>query len=422
MSRSASSSCKGYIYQPARGLNLAFCKYAKDVNNLDESSLETLDNIFIQLEKEEDVDFYTVINGDETKDLYQLKYLNTDDKESLTKTSGLVKVLISHFDETNIGNIFYEVVSTNKIEFSKRIIYYQKMLADKKNMKLIGKYFVLLFCDKKFTNMIDHSNKNYSDIVKYIKCNKKHYDNMISEFNNKIHETNIETNEIRLKSFVNYCHADENTNNLIVYLNKIHLDINKNTFDKIHKETVKKIKILLPCFDPIYQIMSQTYSEFASESLYGMFEMILKKNLFRTNEKLSIKQIIWEVKCRMENIKNENDIANIFIYTVKYFVRESKFHVLRKKHIDEELSNCLLINKITITQLIKMLNEQHIGDLLRDIVHCITTKIDYKIVHDNGLVSFLHRIDTLELTGNYYKTLENIDRAILEFITPDDNL
>uniref|UniRef100_A0A6C0H9D0 Uncharacterized protein n=1 Tax=viral metagenome TaxID=1070528 RepID=A0A6C0H9D0_9ZZZZ len=101
-SRSASSSYKGYTYQRARLLNLLFCEYYS-------SNEDELNSIFFKEEELEDIDIIksNINDGNNEIYLYQEKYLNNDENESLNKDSGLTKVLISHYNNPKITKLNY---------------------------------------------------------------------------------------------------------------------------------------------------------------------------------------------------------------------------------------------------------------------------------------------------------------------------
>ena len=99
MSRSASSSYKGYTYQRARLLHLIFCEYYSSNN-------EQLNSISFCEENLEDIDIsITDINGNTEIHLYQEKYLSGDENESFIENSGLTKVIISHYDKKEEGSL-----------------------------------------------------------------------------------------------------------------------------------------------------------------------------------------------------------------------------------------------------------------------------------------------------------------------------
>lgn len=130
MSRSAAYSYKGYTFQRARLLNLIFCDYLKNYNEEDH------DKIYFQEENKEDIDFYYIdqLNNIKTINYYQEKYLNTGVNESLTESSGLTKVIISHYDNKDVSDIFYEVFTTSENKGKTCVLKnYEKLLKDNDN-------------------------------------------------------------------------------------------------------------------------------------------------------------------------------------------------------------------------------------------------------------------------------------------------
>jgi len=416
MSRSASSSYKGYTYQRARLLHLIFCKYYI-LND------EQLNSTSFCEENLEDIDIsITDIKGNIEIHLYQEKYLSGNENESLNKDSGLTNVLISHYNKQEITKINYEVVSLYcNIGETLKLKNFLKLINDDINNHLIGKFIVLNFC-----NGDKFKNKKYNDIINILLNETKNtntdFDKLIDDkinFEDKQENANMH----KLNNFCHYCNDETNIKDLIIYLKKLNIEINNNnTFDKIHNETLVKIKTILPEFDEMCSRMSDKYNNFYSETLYGLFEMIIVKNLFQTNEKMTIKQLIDIIKDKITNSITNDDRLTIVIYTIKYFIRENKYDEIKNKLFDD---NCLikfmLNNKITITKFINNFHKENIDDninirdIIRTIIHSICELKNYKFLDDEKLLGFLYRTHKyINFKGTKYISLKEIDELILK--------
>jgi len=166
--------------------------------------------------------------------------------------------------------------------------------------------------------------------------------------------------------------------------------------------------------------MSNEYNNFYSETLYGLFEMIIIKNLFQTNDKMTIKQLIDIIKDKITNSTTDNDKLTIVIYTIKYFTRENKYDEIKNKLFENNcLINFMLNNKITITNFIcnfdkeKIVNNANIGDIIRTIIYNICVLKNYKFLDDFKLLGFLYRTHkNIKFTGLKYNSLKGIDKLI----------
>lgn len=419
MSRNACGSYKGYRYQRIRLLHLIFEKYINTTDITSETELNKLNDITFQEEGDasEDINFY---HKDEVY-FYQEKYLNTNKNESLTKDSGFLKVLKSHYNKNNITKIYYEVVSNNKnINFTNRIDLFKKILNDNDNSRFIGVYIILLLTDKTFSNKIDHYNdtdNNYKYIIEYILLN------IDIEYLNETIITYEEDDNI-LYSFLKYCLNEYNTSNLIIYLNKINISINNNTYEKIHNETLKFIQNKFELFNDIYNdfIMSENYKEYHTTCIYGFFEMICDDNLFGKNAKYSVKKLISLISDKVRNYSNDKDKINILLYTIKYFVYNN-INEINKNDIIKPLSNIIINEKFTITIIIQKLKTKEINidknelrNFIRQIINNISIIINFNIVDDKQLLGFLKRTyDKLKLNGNNYKSLKNFNDCIIKY-------
>jgi hypothetical protein len=430
MSRSASSSYKGYTYQRARLLHLIFCEYYSSNN-------EQLNSISFCEENLEDIDIsITDINGNTEIHLYQEKYLSSDENESLNKDSGLVKVLISHYNNTEITKINYEVVSTSgNIDETLKLKNFKKLIYDNYNNHLIGKFIVLNFCDgNKFKNT------NYDDMIELLLCemmdnDNTYFDNLIDnkiKFTYSQNQTTQKTltkeeqeniNMNKLNNFCHYCNDENNITDLIIYLKKLNIKINNdNTFDKIHNKTLAKIKTILPEFNEMCCRMSNQYNNFYSETLYGLFEMLIVKNLFQTNDKMTIRQLIDNIKDKIANSITNDDRLTIVIYTIKHFIRENKSPIIKNTlYQNDNLALFMINNKMTITKFIREFDKENIDvnninirDIIRKITRSVCELKNYNFLDDDKLLGFLYRTHKyIKFTGLTYPSLKGIDDLIL---------
>lgn len=415
MSRSAAPGYKGYTYQRARLLHLIFCEYYSPND-------EQVNSISFCEENLEDIDIYITNNGNTEIHLYQEKYLNVNDNESFNKDSGLTKVIISHYNNKEITNINYEVVTlSGNISCCNKLNNFIKLINDDTNNHLIGKFIILNFCNSKLfstqtyeTNITDiiHNDLLTADITKMI--------------NNQINFTQEDktgnTNRYKLNQFCHYCNDENNISELIIYLQKIKVKISKNmTFDDIHTETITKLKNILPEFNNECIKMSNEYNDFYCETLYGLFEMIIVKNLFQTNDKMTIKQLIDIVKDKIKNSTTCDDKLTLVIYTINYFIRGEKYNeIINRLFKNDSLIRFMLKHQITITKFIRNLDKEHIdnnpniGDIIRKIIYDICLLKKYGFLDDAKLLGFLHRTHkNIKFTGMKYASLEAIDKLML---------
>jgi hypothetical protein len=408
MSRSAQSSYKGYTYQRARLLNLIFCKYYTP-------NQHQLNYVSFYEEHLEDIDIsITDMNGNKEIHLYQEKCLSSDNEESLNKDSGLTKVIISHFNNEDITKINYEVLSiSGGIKCTNKLNNFIALIKDNTNNHLIGKFIVLNYCYPKL-----FSNKTYNNTIQYIK--QYNYEDITNLINETLKYEKENTNEYNLNQFCHYCNNSENINNLLIYVKKINVQIIDKTFNDIHNETINKIKNILPEFNEMYNRMSNQYNSFYSEALYGLFEMTIVNNLFQTNDKMTIKQLIDIIKDKITNSTTDTDKLMIITYTIQYFIRENKYDNIKNKLFD---NNCLihfmLKNKITITNFIRIFDKEkivinnNIHDLIRTIIYKMCTLTNYDLVRDEQLLGFLYRSHKkIKFNGFQYKSLENFEISI----------
>jgi hypothetical protein len=395
MSRSASSSYKGYTYQRARLLHLIFCEYYSSNN-------EQLNSISFCEENLEDIDIsITDINGNTEIHLYQEKYLSGDENESFIENSGLTKVIISHYNKKEITKINYEVVSlSGNISCSKKLNNFLELINDDTNNHLIGKFIVLNFCNSNLFSTQESYEKFITDIKNNILC----ISNITEMINERIKITERDKNEIsnryKLNLFCHYCNDENNITDLVIYLQKINFNIIKNkTFNQIHSETQSKLKNILPEFNEMCCRMSNQYNNFYSETLYGLFEMLIVKNLFQTNDKMTIRQLIDNIKDKIANSITNDDRLTIVIYTIKHFIRENKSPIIKNTlYQNDNLALFMINNKMTITKFIREFDKENIDvnninirDIIRTITHSVCELKNYNFLDDDKLLGFLYR-------------------------------
>jgi hypothetical protein len=165
--------------------------------------------------------------------------------------------------------------------------------------------------------------------------------------------------------------------------------------------------------------MSEHYKEFYSETLYGLFEMIIVKNLFLTNNKMTIKQLLDIIKDKIKNSSTNDDKLTIVIYTINHFINENKYNDIKSLLFnDNSFVDYILTDKITITKIIcnfdkEKIYNHNIQDIVRQIIYKIVILKNYNFVNDIKLLSFLYRsYTTLKLNRKIYKSLQEIDECI----------
>ena len=416
LTRSATASYKGYTFQRARALNLILTKYCK--NGIDH---ESLNRIYFQEENHEDIDFFEKRDGNGTVlTLYQEKYRENNTNESLTIDSGLSKVIVSHFDKnaSELREINYEVFSVSgKINKSKSILYFEKLLHDNTYNTLIGRFFIINYLAEK---KLDYS-KSYHDNIKVI----EEYD--VDKLIKKPFQGSIQITE-----FCKYCYDDRNINSLIEYLKKLKICISNNDFSKIHNETISKLKELLPEFNSMYNKMSTEYTESFSYILYGLFESNLINNLFDKNEEKSIRQLIDEIKKTINATidLNSSDIVTLLSHTISHFHNRENGEDLKDLEnnliSNEIITDYILKNKITCKKfLLNMINTGrsnpadnrwncYIGIIMRKLLYQICRKLNYNSMEDKKLTGFISRSHNKKqnYVGKNQSSLNELDKYI----------
>jgi hypothetical protein len=320
MSRSADSSYKGYTFQRARLLNLIVCTYFDD------------DTAKFYEEQLEDIDIHTTITGGEKVILYQEKYLNTSSNESLTKSSGLTKVIVSHFENNDITQINYDVMSTTgNINISHTLKSLLRMIKHKN--PLIGKFICMNYLTdtksfpRTYEKIIEYVEKYESrKITEAIEKLDKSLSNELEK--NKNGEKAIEESEkiltnketlIRIVKFCEFCNDPNNNELLLNYLGKLNVIITKGTFNDVHNKTLDIIKTKLPELNDVFNYMKHEYNDMYSNVVYGMFEMMSIKNLFDCKKSpLTMKTLKERIVETLNSVYSEENISDLVVYTLRH--------------------------------------------------------------------------------------------------------
>jgi len=394
-SRSAEASYKGYTYQRARLLNLIFTKYytGDDINT----------DIYISEETEEDISFS---EEEKNMEVYQLKYLSSNKAESISKSSGLIKVLLGNYKtHDNIDKIYYEVVTTSSKGKTKQLEYFLELIDDDQNNYLMTKFFKINFNDK---DNFFSKNTTYNDLIEKLKN-----DENISENENENYD--------KINKFIlHYDNQTDPNKNVIQYLKKLDFKIKITNFEKIHEETIEAIKSKINSFKNKFESMSKEYIHFHSEAIYGFMNILVNNNLFDKNERIKLVNIIKKIKDKINTFETVEDRHIILFNTIQFFYSGNCNNITNTILKNDFIISYIIENKLTITnfilknKIIKFSNE--FNQLIRIIIYKIIQKIDYEIHDDKKLTSFLLRsFDKLKLTGKIYTTLKKIDEKILKY-------
>lgn len=204
--RSNSEGYIGYTYQRTKLIFLMMYYYDENNNNINK-----LNSLKFKEEGNEDVDLF---NGD-LIDSYQLKYHVSDKakNESFTIDCGLLKVLISHFNNEKIKKIYYEYYfdnnENNEDKISTSLYLFNKIKRDNEKLHLISKYILCVLFNKinisnkkntiddKYDEYIDKINEIDNDILKN-EIHEKICDFFIDKIKKKYHD-NFKDIENKLK-------------------------------------------------------------------------------------------------------------------------------------------------------------------------------------------------------------------------------
>jgi hypothetical protein len=405
--RSATASYKGYTFQRVYLLCKIFCTYYdKYVDNLDQA--------YFQEECLEDFDMHIITNDINKIYTYQLKYLSTIKTESLAQGSGLYKVLISHYNNIEIEEINYIVVCTNNIRKKAGILMlFEKILSDDIHNKLIGKMLCLYYSTELFNSLKEGTiDQNYEKIIETIQTNDVSL-NLINKC------------EAKLKNFCLYCYNSTNIENLIKYFKKIKIDIIQKDFETIHNETMTKIKNLLPTFELFKNNMSESYNDFQTEILYGLFDSIIIKNLFKNNEKMSVKELITIVNNKFLKSETPNDKFQLFINSIAFFVKNNNINSFNITNKNEKIAGILLKNNCNISNFIPKFRDEIPASLnkrniickfIRQLIYDTCVITNYICTNDEKLINFINRtFKSLTFRGSNYPSLTNLDKHIDNF-------
>lgn len=386
-SSDASHSMNGYLYQRYHTMK---------------TILENMDNNTILEEGIEDID---ITDKDKYITTNQIKYHDADsaESESLTATSGLLKVIHRTFDKQNIKKINYIVYNKNttKTFIDKLYEYF-----DNKNYDILAK-IVLIVCyneknkltnEFKINNTIDNINKKFEqnkhnmkkDISKLYNffTNKKEYDNYFSNFE---------------------LHYGESYDELI---NKIHMKLFEQYPQIINNEQTKMYNTIKcnTLFYELYNILDKNMFWYSGknnkesrtlkiEKIHNHLNKICESLL---NPENIMKQYIQSITDTID--KNKQSITNIINYNTVYFT--SKIN----------LYNSIIINMEIINGLIKKYknNNEYI-----EIIRSFKTNMQNNILNyviTNNIISFKICISYINnmLKKDTYKSVRSIVKKILE--------
>lgn len=437
--RSAINSCSGYIYQHVRLINLLFTKYY---------NVSNLDNIKFREEGDEDIDIWV----GEQRYLYQEKYLNGEQNESLTKNSGLTKVLISHYDKKDIVEINYELVSSteNLIKLTNTLEYFKRLIHDATHNYMIGKFIVLIYCNKDFVRHIHTitydefidklkeavSTKSMIDDTfmcdRQLKNKNDESKNDESKVKTKNKMNGIKTIEEMLEDFCSYCFINDNHVNLLNYLKKLNIvcatNINdNNSYTKIYKETIDALdkNNVLWKFVNKQKILSDQYKEFHNEMLYGLFNTLLIENILEQNgTTMSMTELINKAKEIYKKSKFDDDPFTLLTHAIRSNINnnDASTKMFNVNNIIDKL--CILlcetkgmnINKF-ISKLCNsdtLININEMSEFIRKVIQCLCFMKKYEFANDPGLISFLLRSNKNELhyVRKKYSSLDKFNAKI----------
>lgn len=415
--RDAVGPYKGYTFQRIYAIKLILDKYNDSKNN----------DLVIQEEDQEDI---KIINNKSNKiDLYQIKYYNSS-KESITKDSGIMKVIKSHYTQyDNINNIHIIVASDNeKNGYKNAVNTFKKII--KEHPKLIGKYLIMAYHEpKKFK-------KKYEDNIKFINnFNVKEIERKIIESIEK----RIEVKEKKKKDKINkfetifeselntddeykfYKHmADKNNvDNIKLYMEKF-IFKDRETYNSIHDEIITNIKKMeeFKHFVETYDDESEKYKLSQSELIFGLLIKLLIDNLFNGNEGVLINNMINKIKNKLSSVKKD-DIYTLILNYYSKIRYEKNENIVSLSNIEE---NIYLENLVQIfigfsSDFVELITVIHNKDIIRKIIGNICKNIEYNALEDDKFVSFIHRLITnrIKMTGNEYKSLNNLMGKIREY-------
>jgi hypothetical protein len=388
--RNAEQSYKGYTFQRARLINLLFCKHCHGLYD------ENNKNIKFKEEGLEDIDIYIINDqGKETINSYQEKYLSSTENESITKDSGLTKVLKSHYlKHDKISEINYEVFSPSVNKGTNILNFLFDLADDEKNNNLLGKFIVINYCKPNFLK------QNY---IEQIQDFKEDLLDLIEEKNFK---------DKKLNDFLTYCADEKNIDDLIVYINKINYRPEKRQYIDLYDETIDKLKTLLPEFNNLF-VKFKEFKHFYAEMMYGFFETIIVENLFKNNDEMSLKDLIDIFKEKINNFTTEDQSISMIIYGLFLMKRDQLISSEEFGDLDS-LAKFMKKYKYGLENLvINLKNESKIyRELLRKIIKKLCKCVNCDIFEEPKILFFLaktHDEELLKLKGNSYRSLKDFD-------------
>ena len=392
--------------------------------------------------------------------MFQIKPKN----ESFTTDCGLLKVLISHFNNEKINKIYYEYYfdnnENNEDKITTRLYLFNKIKDDNEKSHLIGKYILCILFDKiNITNKKNIIDDNYDTYIDEI--NKVDNDILKNEINNRICEFFIDKikkdhnnfedikNKLKIKILkkinncndiesmekiifgyfnskkINYCAKTKKSNDynvceflLLCYnhdvkiknyiCNKIKLTQGKSHFQIIN-DTLNLIKINLPDFDEIYKkfVMSEKNKEIKSEIICGLFLYFATNNLFNNNKEIILIDFINKIKNKINEQTNELDEINILMYYLQNTLNNNYIH--QSNNVINYITNSIIIDKkIDFDNfIIKLINHNKLNDFKKKFIGEITQNILIKMnnnfdfdFYDDDVIGFLYRMKKKKIKLN----------------------
>jgi hypothetical protein len=310
--RDASTKINGYYYQRLYAIKIIL-EHIDDTNKIE--------NMRVLEEGDEDID---IIDNSNFKIITQIKYHNTDNppSESLTKKSGLYKVIGGNWKKNKIKKIVYKVYSKNNSPYSDIKTHF-----DDKNYEYIEKLFLLLHIKR---NKEDHI-KNNNSIIRI--------NNIFNKYKNEIKKDNTELYNF----FTDTLQCTE-------YFSKFSLE-SAESHQNLDDYIIQKIKLKYKNF---IDIDGQT------EEFKTMKTRIIKNYI---NDQLINKMILHDTDQNKRQIKLKELCSNIENYINKFTNQKSLFiEYLNTIDIDEKyirdnnddfkhLCNNLICNIVILTRI-----------------------------------------------------------------------
>lgn len=282
MNRDATKSMNGYSYQRLCALYY-LTKYYND-NNI----------TILKEEGDEDVDLF--VNNDDNKEIIQIKFYDSKDKETISQESGIFKVISSHVqNHSTINKITMYVYQKNNEPYTKIIAKWIDAIKNNNNDEL--EFIILTYIYFKIKGVIKCECSDKKDcacdynIIKNIKQ---------TEINNINNITNIKNISSRTKDNI-FDMYEKNKNQWIIFFKKFNFEEGMKVVD-LEKEIDKNL-------NKIYidgnNLISKDNIDLKIDLLRCKYYNSLVQNGFDGNKKINIKTF-------MNNIKNE--VKNVLLY------------------------------------------------------------------------------------------------------------